>query len=474
MHQAIGDVPCEQIDALFTTTTLNSHDNRCIGAFSGEPNGFAFNTIVTVSLPTDLLLPGETPLWLASTPGDGDYHLIPTVLTYQGEQARVEASLDRLSIIAAAGATARSVAEETNGKTMHNAQGNNGSAIAETVPELPSCCSLTPTPLNCCCTTIKVTSNSGDSVGSGCDCQLVGFELETEFPNCPGSPVFHDSERHSTENCPTDLRAEMTPIPRLWSCQDFDVQTNITGTNENGSKCSMPLTSDWRTRNYRIATIKEIAPNKARITGVGGGETIIMASSVLGDDFFISRHVKVRALESEWQATEEGFQTCTIGDQVVSESESGTGLVNIEVPFSDSRFQACDTISIDIGYPGVSKLTGALANTGNLAEPLTFQLETINSSGTLDCVVFLESDGKDIEFGEPLCPTGATCMALSCSESITTDGTILSSDRPVGEATGESSWTFSASWLQKLEGETQTTTETAVCSGNSDFVFLKQ
>ena len=228
----------------------------------------------------------------------------------------------------------------------------------------------------------------------------------------------------------------------------------------------MPLTADWSVADGGVASIKDMPPNMARLTGKGGGTTNVIVTSVLGDDFSFNVPVNVKSLSGQWQTTENGEQTCKISDYEITETDSGTGPVQITVPIPD-----CDRISFDVGFPGVENPTGTLTKTGSMATPFDFHLQTNNSSGTLDCVIFTQTNGMDIEFGEPFCPEGAVCQALSCSESTTTNGSFYSAERPTGEATAESSWTFNASWLQTIDDET--TTESASCSGESDIFFRK-
>ena len=51
-------------------------------------------------------------------------------------------------------------------------------------------------------------------------------------------------------------------------------------------------------------------------------------------------------------------------------------------------------------------------------------------------------------------PTGVTCQALSCTETVMTGGVIASPDLAAG--VGDSTWTFTADWQETLDGETTT------------------
>ncbi len=443
----LGDVPCEQIDALFAATAVNSHDNRCLGAFAGEPEGFAFDAPVTVRLPIAPLVPAnEIPLWLTTARGAQDYTLLETSLTYRGDLALVEATVDSLSPVAAAAGTSRAQAARRGGG-------------------LPGCCQEKPTPFNCCCTTFESISNAGDTTSTGCDCELLGFEITTTFPTCPGSPVFMDAELHSSENCPTDLEGAITPSDlTLWTCESANLEARINGTNQNGSDCSLPLPATWDVVPGTIASVQETGPNSATITGEMEGAASVSVTTPVGAEFSVSAPVDVRSLSGTWAVSEDGSQTCiTSGGDPVVEDDFGSGDVSITVT-------DCSMLTIDTGIPGVAVETGELVATGNPQTPFTFEASVENSPDTVACRLFTLTNGQVVDFGEPICQPGNNCQAISCSESITDTGTI--GRATLGLGVGDSEWTFNATWQQTVDQ--MTTTEMIECNGNAETFFIKQ
>ena len=454
----MGDVPCAQIDAMFGAAALKSHDNRCIGTFSGEPDGFTFNTPVTVNMPVAGLLPGEIPLWITSPGGSRDYGLDAGEAVYNGELATVEAKLLGFSTHGGAGAIKR----ETD---------------PSPIPGLPSCCSKTPTPKGCCCAKrIKITSDAGDSFSSDCEaCQLLGFDLTVEFLDCPGSPVFRDSERHASASCPSDLSTVIRPSKlTMWTCEDRGIVTKITGTKGDGSTCEMLPPANWNVTSEGIVDFLDIPPNKARVTGVTGGTTSIKTTSPLGMDFSASIPVEIVDLEGAWEAGEEGEETCvvtTMGESVdITESDFGSGTVQVSTP-------TCSAITFDVSVPGVPPTTGELRKTGKFSEPFEFKLVRTNASDTIGCTVFKNSNGNDSDFGGVLCPGGAVCWNPSCSESTTDTGEFWAADNFFEfDGEGKSNWSINASLLYTFpdDEEDKVYKISASCNGDSKSKFRKK
>lgn len=446
---AFGDIPCQQVDALFAATALNTHDNRCLGAFAGEPTGFAFDLPVNVSLPIAQRTADEFGLWLSSVPGRRDYTLAATDLTLRGDVGTVEATLSDLAIYALAGAT------------------NINPPAARTAGPLDPCCSQDNAVAdpNCCCTTFRVVSAAGDSFSTDCDCQLLGFELEIEFPNCPGSPVFFDSEAHASENCPTDLQAGITSDSlNMWKCETRSLQVDLTGTNQDGASCSLPLPVLWSTGDSAIATVQETGPNTAQLTGEGAGTTSVTATSLVGSQFSFATPTMVEALDGQWEVVEDGQQTCVVDGVPITEFDDDSAIVGLVSP-------TCETVMLDIGIPGLDGLSGSLTPTGDPAVPFNFEIGADGASNTLACAIFNQTDGMFTDFGTPLCGGGdVICQALSCSETITTSGSF---NEPLfSDGQGMSTWTFNASWQETLNGETST--RMALCNGQSSILLQKQ
>lgn len=438
----IGELPCAQFDALFEATALDSHDNRCIGGITAEPDGFTFGAPVAITLPVDALLPGEIPLFFSNEPGRHDYTIVPAEVTYHAAAGMIETTLTGFSDKAVGGATRR--------------------VLTSPDPDtLPECFRQENPPPGNCCSTFKSVSAAGDATSTGCDCELLGSEIRTEFPLCPGSPLFYDSITHSSENCPEDLQAFITPAAMsMWACEGRDVKVELVGTNDDGASCNLPLPVTWSVANEAVASVQETGPTTARVTGRDGGSTRIRAESLVGANFSLEAPVDVVAIDGSWTVEESGSQTCVESGDPTKwvEADTVTGTTRIET-------LGCALLKFEIGYPGASDSSGTLTVTGKPERPIDFEVETDNPNTALSCVLLRDSNGAETDFGEAPCWEGDGCVILSCSDAITATGSLGPASMRRGTAT--SSWDFSMSWAQS--GETYSIS----CNGKSDLVFSK-
>jgi hypothetical protein len=447
----MGDVPCSQIDALYGATTLSSHDKRCIGALSGEPDGFSFSAPVTVNMPVSTLLPGEIPLWTTSSRRDRNYRLIPGQATYYGEQGVLVAKLNGFSILGGAGAN---LLPDPNDPS-------------QSLPaDWPNCFNANAS-LNdpCCSGAIEVISNEGHTISSDCDlCQLLGYDLSVRFLDC-GGPAVRTPQIHATNGCPDDLATTLTPSSlELWTCEDRTIEATISGTKKDGKSCSMLLPTDWTAADSSRLRLKDRPPNEVQVTGLTGGTTTVEATSSLGPQFSASASVKVVDLEGAWRATEEGSETCTVSGSQIVEHDRVTGTVQVKTP-------SCSQISFDVGYPGAPPFDAALTKTGNPAAPFTFTLTRTNDPDTVGCTVFRSTNGNDSDFGGILCPEDATCWDPTCSESTSDQGTIHSASKRTGA--GTSSWSFTAGLNYSYPDDPKVHRLSASCSGSSSSTLKK-
>ena len=151
----------------------------------------------------------------------------------------------------------------------------------------------------------------------------------------------------------------------MWKCETRDLEVNLTGTNEDGSSCNLPLPVRWSVGNAG-ATIAETGPNTARLTAVTEGTTPVTAASLVGSQFSFTTEAQIETLDGTWTVTEDGEQTCVIDGEPVTEFDGGSDDVSLSAP-------TCDSIVIDIGLPGLDGLSGALAPTGDYGMPFTFE-----------------------------------------------------------------------------------------------------
>jgi hypothetical protein len=292
----------------------------------------------------------------------------------------------------------------------------------------------------------------------------VGQNLEVTFINCPGAPSQLEAEFDSSGNCPVNLQGEITPAnPDIWTCQTLPVEAKLTGTNQDGSICNLSLPVNWEIADPGIAEPQTTGPNSADIRGKAAGATTLTATSLVGDEFSINTLLSVVSPDGVWNVVEVGAQLCHSGVESWVEEDAVQGPV--ELTTAD-----CSSISIDSGVVGADPIAGSFIETGNPATPFAYSMGLQSSSKTPDCVIFFQSDGQDIGFGDPVCPPGVICAPLGCVESMTSTGHIGSVDSM--HAQGTSEWDFSASWIEYYEDGP--ITRSVSCSGSSDIGLSKQ
>jgi hypothetical protein len=312
---------------------------------------------------------------------------------------------------------------------------------------------------------MRIQVAEGDASGSGCDCQLVGQDIEVEFLACPGRPLQRVSEFHSTDNCPTDFSASVEPSElTLWTCEDRTLRFVLEGTNEDGSQCRLSMPSRPVVGgDSGVVDLVDTGADSYRLTGRGEGSVDIRFTSLVLKDTSVSVRADVVSLESRWRVSEEGSQTCRALGETYREHDGGSGPVR-------TRAKDCRRIIVSTpSFAGDTAMAGPLTKTGNPSRPFTFKLSPNDPDRTIDCVTFMQSNGRNIQFGEPFCPDGG-CQALSCTEDIDVEGRIGPARKArIGTDTR---WNFRASWLQPL-GD-QIVTVNARCDGGSEAVINRR
>lgn len=434
----VGELPCAEVSEWNSGLTLNSHDIRCIGGITAEPDGLVFNEPVGIRLPVELLQPGEVPVLMSSELGNNTYSVLPTEVTYRRDEGVFTASITGFSDKAAGG-------------VVQSLQ------TAPPLDTLPDCFYEENPPPGNCCAVYSSISSAGDTTGTDCDCELIGSNIRTEFPLCPGSPVFTDEMTFDSGNCPQDLAAIISPSSaNIWSCEQENFEIILTGTKKDGESCSMLLPVMWSLADTGVATVAETGPNAARVTGGdAGGATQLKAESLVGTDFSLAVPISVTPIDGEWQVQESGTQTCHVAGVpgTWEESDSMAGTMTMDT-------LGCSLVSASIPYPGASDSSGPLTVTGKDNPPIEFTMDLDEPQNSLGCVILRESNGKDVDFGEAPCDDdGPVCTILSCSETIRTTGSLGPVELRKGSAA--STWHFTASWAQS--GDTYSMT----CDGGS-------
>lgn len=444
----ISALDCKELDTLFSEQDISTHDKRCTGGLLAEPSGLSFSVPITVRIPVAPLEAGELPVLIEADSSLQQFRLLPTDLVYFGDEQVIEATITHFSAVASAAARSR----------------------IEPAEALP--CSQIPID-PCCEKRLRVRSSEGDTTGSQCDCQLVGQILEVKFLDCPGEPGQVITEFESSGNCPENLVGQITPWdPAIWACQDIDVEAQLTGVNEDGTLCELPLPVNWTVDTPEVAQLEDTGANSARVSGLTEGTALLSAQSLVSPQFSVNTTLSVVALDGTWIVHETGSETCSIADFSWVETDSIAGPIRLAT-------RRCDTISIDTPIPGAAAIEGALRPTNDLTSPFSFSIAD-SSSATADCVIFFDSLGWDIVFGDSVCNPEDTelieCIPRSCSENQNVSGRVYSVEE--ADAVGDNDWLFKAAWTELRRdpnsGQIIRTEVSIRCEGDSALYFTKQ
>ncbi|NWG01761.1 MAG: Ig-like domain-containing protein [Syntrophaceae bacterium] len=254
-----------------------SHEIRCLGGFTGKPDGQVFLVPVTATIPVLPLKPGEKPIQIKVDLDKQKYHLAPTNLTYLGQEGMVVMEIREFS---------------TNGVGALSTDESSG----YTEPP-PSCCFEYPTPFGCCCALgIEAVSDfsglftSSSGPGGSTDCSIVGMTVTVTFPLCPGSPQETSWVQETTGDCPEDMicRIEVNPsVTNLFVCKEQKLTASVNCEDEDGK--SVQFTNSkfepfWGIDNPYAGTID---PRTGTVRGLKEGLAQVEATWAIPDEHFI-------------------------------------------------------------------------------------------------------------------------------------------------------------------------------------------
>ena len=275
-----------------------------------------------------------------------------------------------------------------------------------------------------------------------------------KYPNCLGAGDFHVVETGSAGRCPTDLEAVITPPGQtFWACQMVQFEAALFGTSERGSRCSMPLPVTWSVENDTAQVSLTPGVNSVLVRAEQAGVATLLATVLLGEGFTIRTLLDVRSLSGTWTLDFSGTETCT---KIESDSFQAPVVVT----------QHCKDIEVaSPQYPDAEPLRGLLQATLDPEQPFTVDLSQ-SSGNSVDCVIFNQSAGREIAFGDPFCVNpNIECVPRTCSEDFGVAGAVARAGND--EVIGESHWNFNASWRQ-IDHSTdppRETIESASCAG---------
>lgn len=209
----VKDVKCQIVDPILSAYPFTSHEKRCIGGFSAEPDGFVFNKPIKATVPVLPLDPGESPIQFETNLDAQNYWITETDLVYQGTTNTIELSIQHFSDYwwAAMGNHIDEVC--SNCSTWDDPYFK---PACESLDQLqPSCCLLKPAerarcaPSCLCCRELIAKIKSAGVDSSYGNCQIVGGEVEVTYPECAGF-IESFSMSEASKECPKDLCADIS------------------------------------------------------------------------------------------------------------------------------------------------------------------------------------------------------------------------------------------------------------------------
>jgi len=185
--------------------------------------------------------------------------------------------------------------------------------------------------------------------------------------------------------------------------------------------------------DYKTVLVKGLAPGTVTLKATYRGECATQTAygTIIVQDNSVTGTWAVKVVGGE--------QTCDIdGDTFFDSIESGDDVELLDL----EQIGAALTASYQ-AFPAAAPYTGTIAPTGDPLRPSRVQL-SVNSSDTIDCIMFFQTNGGELHYGQPICPENTpgqqwTCQATSCTEYEGISGYMLAGNAGF---VGESHWEF--------------------------------
>lgn len=266
----ITDLLCQQVDEILMANQFETHKIRCLGGFTGKPDGLEFLLPVTATVPVLELEAGEIPIQLEVDLDAQEYRLAPTNFLYRGGEGLAQIEIQGFSSDVASAVSTDEATEWS-------------------VP-LPSCCSEKPIRTDCCCSTFFSKSDNSELSYSDAaiDCTITAAAYQTIATLCPDQPEQLSWAQEISEDCPEmtcDIKIEPAAL-NLYVCQEEDLNASITCETTDGSP--VPFTDKkfepfWKSYNPAAATVN---PANGMVTGINPGLSQIEARWAMPDPNF--------------------------------------------------------------------------------------------------------------------------------------------------------------------------------------------
>ena len=257
----VDALSCADVDGVLAEQVYASHRRRCLGGFSGGPDGLAFARPVKAWLPVLALNPSEFPLLGTVNLSQRTYAPRTTRLRYIAAAGVVAADVSHFSdvVVLGWGEAYKGLSREEGPCRTCDGSLTSGCERFNDDPKGNSCC-LVPlgTRLACprcqadllsCCKELGVTVISPHLDYMTTDCDIVSTLVTVTFPYCPGAPT-QTTPVESLVNCAGDWNYEASvqpPAATLFVCQARELTPMLTATSPDGSKTvgPRPVLAAW-------------------------------------------------------------------------------------------------------------------------------------------------------------------------------------------------------------------------------------
>jgi hypothetical protein len=279
----VKDVPCSQADTILSARQFASHEKRCIGGFSAEPEGLVFNTPIKATVPVLPLNPGEIPVQVEVDLDAQKYWITGTDLVLRGAENSIEMSIQHFSDYWLAVLYEHIDEVCSKCETWDDPE---FIPVCENFDLLqPSCCLLLPAERNkcapncdCCREKEMIVEVTEVDFSTG-DCQILGSDLKVTFPECPHSPTETQAVSETSADCPEDMTFEIEVDPpsfELSACEQTKFTATITGKSTDGKVLfdASEFNPKWKSTNPYVADF--IDPD-GTLEAFSGGTTQVQA-----------------------------------------------------------------------------------------------------------------------------------------------------------------------------------------------------
>ena len=286
----ISDIDCNDVNVVLNQTNFRPYKRRCIGGFSGKPDGLIFKKPVSAIVPVKQLMPFEIPLLIKKDLSSSLNNISDTDLIYNGLANNVE--IRNINHFSEFNFIGYLLSEYYNWQDERCKNCPAGSLVSCELldPKQPACCLLIPSEreicasnCDCCREKLIIVKCSELDFSSG-ECQILSSRVTVEFPDCEGPSETYSISEIGSE-CPQNMTYEINITPPqepFMVGEQEQLAATITGKSADGQLIIQPTEfyPIWDSSNRGIVDVN----SDGLIRGIGVGSALIIASGSEGSD----------------------------------------------------------------------------------------------------------------------------------------------------------------------------------------------